>query len=213
MKEPLKVLELFAGSCSISKTAKIEFGAHCFSSDLLPFVGVDYICDIVDFELSRIPFSPDIIWASPPCTSFSIAAISHHWTRNNKPKSDRAREAYGILNKVYEIFAAFPNAKWYMENPVGKLRKHPLINQFAKLPGFNRHTVTYCQYGDSRRKPTDIWTNDTQWISKKQCSNGDTCHEAAPRGSKTGTQGLKNAYERSVIPHELCKEILTSAML
>ena len=30
------------------------------------------------------------------------------------------------------------------------------------------------------------------------------------RGSKTGTQGLKNNYERSKIPEQLCYDILTS---
>jgi site-specific DNA methylase len=31
---------------------------------------------------------------------------------------------------------------------------------------------------------------------------------AAPRGSKTGTQGLKGARERSVIPQKLCDHIV-----
>ena len=44
------------------------------------------------------------------------------------------------------------------------------------------------------------------------CYNGNTkCHhEEAPRGSQTGTQGLKNNYERSKIPEQLCYDILTS---
>lgn len=75
-----------------------------------------------------------------------------------------------------------------------------------------RHTVTYCQYGDRRMKPTDIWTNNPAWIPKKACSNGDTCHIAAPRGSRTGTQGLVGDYERSKLPHDLCLEILMSCM-
>ena len=36
---------------------------------------------------------------------------------------------------------------------------------------YNRHTITYCQYGDNRMKPTDIWTNNKNWISKKICKN------------------------------------------
>ena len=32
----------------------------------------------------------------------------------------------------------------------------------------------------------------------------------APRGSKTGTQGLKDAKERAIIPKELCQEIYES---
>jgi hypothetical protein len=71
-----------------------------------------------------------------------------------------------------------------------------------------RHTVTYCQYGDDRMKPTDIWTNNTKWSPRPMCKNGDSCHTAAPRGSKTGTQGRKGNYERSMIPPVLCAEAL-----
>ena len=67
-------------------------------------------------------------------------------------------------------------------------------------------TVTYCQYGDRRMKPTDIVTNIPGWEGRR-CKNGDPCHEPAPRGSKTGTQGLKNAKLRGVIPPALFHEI------
>ena len=43
--------------------------------------------------------------------------------------------------------------------------------------------------------------------------NGGPCHEAAPRGAKTGTQGLKGDYERSKIPQELCEELVKAAEL
>ena len=77
---------------------------------------------------------------------------------------------------------------------------------------FKRQGVTYCQYGDDRMKPTDIWTNSDTWIPRPMCKNGDSCHISAPRGSRTGTQGLANAYERSKIPEQLCLEILNSCI-
>ena len=67
-------------------------------------------------------------------------------------------------------------------------------------------------------KPTDIWTNDLKsifnqngWQPRRKCwNNNKKCHhESAPRGSKTGTQGLKNDYERSKNPTELAIEILS----
>ena len=75
---------------------------------------------------------------------------------------------------------------------------------------FIRKTVWYCQYGDERAKPTDIWTNDYLWKPKPVCKNGnpDCHHQRAPRGSRTGTQGLKNAYERSKVPEKLCNDII-----
>ena len=77
----------------------------------------------------------------------------------------------------------------------------------AFMDGLHRNTVTYCQYGDDRMKPTDIWTNFKEWIPKDMCKNGNPCHISAPRGSKTGTQGLKGAIERGVIPPALFNEI------
>ena len=44
------------------------------------------------------------------------------------------------------------------------------------------------------------------------CKNGQPCHEAAPRGSRTGTQGLKNNYERSKIPYLLTREIIETIL-
>ncbi len=70
-------------------------------------------------------------------------------------------------------------------------------------------TVTYCQYGFKNMKPTDIWSNNQDWqLVAKKCKNGMSCHEPAPRGSKTGTQGIKNATLRGAIPPKLIEEIL-----
>ena len=75
------------------------------------------------------------------------------------------------------------------------------------MQGLPRYTVTYCQYGDKRMKPTDIWTNHPFPNFKPMCKNGSPCHVAAPRGARTGTQGLKGSALRSQIPEELCDHI------
>jgi hypothetical protein len=77
------------------------------------------------------------------------------------------------------------------------------------MQGLPRYTVTYCQYGDTRMKPTDIWTNHPNPKFKPPCHNGDSCHISAPRGAKTGTQGLKGSIERSIIPAKLCEHIVS----
>ena len=56
-------------------------------------------------------------------------------------------------------------------------------------------------------KPTDIFTNYPNPNFKQPCKNGDKCHQSAPRGSRTGTQGLSNSIIRSEIPKELCDYI------
>jgi len=202
----MKVFELFAGSCSVGKAAK-KLGYEVFSSDINNFDDIDYVVNILDFDVTKVPFQPDIIWASPPCTGFSVAAIGHHWDGGKGayiPKTDTARLGIELVKKTLEIIDHFKPTYWFMENPRGVLRKLPIVADLQ------RKGVTYCQYGDERMKPTDIWTNSEIWIPRPMCKNGDPCHVAAPRGSRTGTQGRSNAYERSKIPDELCLEILKS---
>jgi hypothetical protein len=204
----MKVLELFAGSRSIGKVAD-RLAFDVYSSDIEQFGGIDYVTDILEFEVAKIPFVPDIIWASCPCTAFSVAAIGKNWTKVGDdyiPKNPRADFGLKLVQKTLEIIEHFNPTYFFIENPRGMLRKMPIM---ADLP---RQGVTYCQYGDTRMKPTDIWTNSTKWIPRPMCKNGDPCHVAAPRGSKTGTQGLKGSYERSKIPEELCLEILKSCI-
>ena len=205
----MKVLELFAGSRSIGKAAE-SLGHEVFSSDINDFPGIDYLCDILMFDRKQMPFQPDMIWASPPCTGFSVAAIGHHWTGGRGayiPKTETAKLGIELLRETLRIIDEINPKVWFIENPRGLMRKMP------ELEGKHRKTVTYCQYGDSRMKPTDIWTNSRTWNPRPMCKNGAPCHEAAPRGSRTGTQGLKSNYERSKIPNDLCIEIIKSASL
>jgi len=211
----MKVLELFAGSRSMGKASE-ELGHEVFSSDINDFEKIDYVVNVLDFDVTKVPFVPDFIWASPPCTSFSVASIGYHWNVDNTPKTEGALLGLEIVGKTLEIIRYFqsinPNLIYFMENPRGKLRKLPIV---AELP---ITTVMYCQYGDNRMKPTDIWSNNLKsetnptGFEPRTCFNGnkDCHHEAAPRGSRTGTQGRKGAYDRSRIPHELMLEVLKS---
>lgn len=212
MNTKIKVLELFAGSRSIGNAAE-TLGYEVFSSDINNFKGINYVVDILNFDVNKVPFKPDIIWASPPCTTYSIAAISHHRPKN-KPISNFAKKSDLMVLKTLEIIEKLQPKKWYIENPRGMLRKMPF------MLGLPKTTVWYCKYGDKRAKPTDIWTNNLYsifnhngWQPRSRCFNENPkCHhDYAPRSStENGTQGLKGNYERSKIPKELCIEILKS---
>ncbi len=204
----MKILELYAGSRSIGKVGE-KLGFEVFSSDVNNFEGINYVVDILEFDYDKVPFQPDVIWASPPCTGFSVAALGYHWTGGKGayiPRTDTAKLGIELVKKTLEIINHYQPKYWFIENPRGVLRKMEFMQSLK------RHTVTYCQYGDERMKPTDIWTNSDVWVPRPMCKNGDTCHVAAPRGSKTGTQGRSNAYERSKIPEELCFEIIKSCL-
>ncbi len=207
----MRILELFAGSRSIGSAAE-ALGHEVFSIDIQDFEGIDLAKDIECVAPLDIPFHPDVIWASPPCTTYSIAGISTH--RDGQiAKTDFAKKSDRLVQNTLRLIRHY-GCTYYIENPRGMLRKMDFMK------GLPRTTVWYCTYGDTRAKPTDIWTNNLQsllningWTPKPECHNGNkNCHhEPAPRGSRTGTQGLKGAYERSKIPKELCEAVIKAA--
>ena len=205
----MKVLELFAGTRSIGKTFE-EKGHEVFSVEWdKSFENIDLYKDIYELSAKEIldKFGkPDVIWASPDCSSYSIAAISHHRKReengNLAPVSEYAKFCDRVNQHTLNLIMTLSPKYWFIENPRGGMRKMDFMH------GLPRYTVTYCQYGDTRMKPTDIWTNHPDPKFKPMCKNGDPCHEKAPRGSRTGTQGLNGSKERSVIPVELCRHIV-----
>jgi hypothetical protein len=205
----MKVLELFAGTRSIGKAFE-EKGHEVFSVEWdRNFQNIDLYEDIMKVNADNIieKFGkPDIIWASPDCSSYSVAAISHHRRKDENgnlvPITDYAKFCDRVNQHVLCLILALSPRYWFIENPRGGLRKMDFMN------GLPRYTITYCQYGDSRMKPTDIWTNHPNPMFKPPCHYGDPCHVKAPRGARTGTQGIKGSIERSRIPDDFCKHIV-----
>lgn len=208
----MKILELFAGTRSIGKAFE-KRGHKVFSVEWnKDFENIDWNADIgtITAQDIRERFGDvDVIWASPDCTTFSIAAISHHRTKNEQtgnldPKSIYAKFCDKVDQNVLKLIEDLKPKFYFIENPRGGMRK------MTWMQGLPRYTVTYCQYGDTRMKPTDIWTNHPDPKFKPMCKNGDSCHVSAPRGSHSAgsSQGLKNSRERSIIPAALCEHIV-----
>jgi len=198
----MRVLELFAGTASFSAAAR-ALGHETFTVEMNPDFKSDYCVDVMEIDLSRLPWRPDVVWASPPCTYFSVMSIGKNWDHGWVPKTENARLAKEIVKKTVAVIEELRPSFWFVENPVGMLRKLHLI------PG-TRRTVTYCQYGERRRKPTDIWTNSGVWVPRPACSNRDKCHDFSPAGSRQGTQAIGSSKDRARVPAELCTEILKS---
>ena len=206
----MKVLELFAGTRSIGKAFEAK-GHEVFSIDWdKQFSNINLYKDINEItseEIIKLFGYPDVIWASPDCTTFSVSAISKHRRKNKEtgslnPISDYATYCDMVDQHVLELIKELNPKFFFIENPRGGMRK---MKWMQNIP---RYTVTYCQYGDTRMKPTDIWTNHPNPNFKPPCKNGDPCHIRAPRGSQTGTQGYTTAKEKSIIPPALCEHIV-----
>lgn len=207
----MKVLELFAGTRSIGKAFEAH-GHEVYSVEWdKSFDNIDLYADIGDLTAQDVLANfgrPDIIWASPDCATFSVAAFARHRRKNwdtgeLEPVSDYAKFCDAVDQNVLTLIRELRPAFWFIENPRGGMRK------MSWMQGLPRYTVTYCQYGDTRQKPTDIWTNHPQPNFKPMCKRGAPCHEAAPRGADSGTQKLRGP-DRARIPQQLCEHVVDS---
>lgn len=217
----MKVLELFAGTRSIGKAFEKK-GHRVFSVEWdKKHPDIDLYADIGKLESSEVieKFGrPDVVWASPDCSSYSLAAISHH--RNGiEPKTEYAKFCDAVNSHLMDLIEELDPRFYFIENPVGMMKNMPWLKTFLERTNGREFRITYCKYSDEwqdaegnwhkpRKKPTNIFTNHPNPDFLPPCKNGDSCHEAAPRGSKTGTQGLKDSVERSRIPDRLCEHIV-----
>lgn len=206
----MNTVELFCGTKSFSKVME-QHGFLTETVDNETDFDPGIVGDVRDLPNDYfLVGGTQILWASPPCTAFSVASIGTHWGggwRGYEPKTKKAKLGIELVQKTLDIIKESKPTWWFIENPRDVLRKLPLMQ------GLHRVTVWYCRYGDTRAKPTDIWTNATWWKPREVCKNGHSDHERAPRGAKTGTQGLKGAKDRGRIPPALFEEILSQMPL
>ena len=208
----MKLLELFSGTHAMSDAFKAA-GWQTYTVDWDPSTDADLHANIGHLVLDDIiklcGGVPDVVWASPDCTTYSVAALGKHRRKGEKgdlvPVTEYAlscdlinTHVMNLINDLLEQGTRY----YFIENPRGAMRKMPW------LEGIPRYTVTYCQYGETRMKPTDIWTNHPDPGFKPPCKNGDPCHVRAPRGARTGTQGIDGKLSRARIPQQLCEHIV-----
>lgn len=213
-----KILELFSGTEGISNAFRNR-GWDAFTIDWDESFPSSWHTDIskitVNDILTRFGI-PDVIWIGTDCTTYSVAAISKHRKQNKEtgnldPISEYAKFCddmnWNVRKIVDELQKLNPKLIYFWENPRGGFRK---MNFIKDLP---RYTITYNKYlmdrpfEERRMKPTDIFTNHPDPKFLPPSKNGDPDHVAAPRGARTGTQGIKGAKLRSKYPEQLCEHI------
>ena len=88
----------------------------------------------------------DIILASPPCTHFSIAAVSHHWP-DNVP-TEATLEQIELVRTTIDLCTSASPKYWILENPRGMLRTVlGLPDKFIYLGAWDK----------KNKKATDLW--------------------------------------------------------
>ena len=202
------ILELFSGFECMSNAFRNR-GGQCFTIDWDKRFPSSLHCDISILKIEDIPQeyrNPDVVFVGTDCTTYSVAAISKHRRKNIEtgnldPISDKARFADNMNRHVKELIKEMHPKIVIWENPVGALRKMDFMQEYI------RNTTTYCQYGFTYRKATDFFSNIDLHL-KPPCKNGSLCHEKAPRGAKTGLQGIKDKALKSIYPPLLCDHIV-----
>jgi hypothetical protein len=191
----VRVLDLFAGLEGWSAPFR-ERDHDVISVDIDPRFDVSLCMDVLELSPDDLPWTPDIVLASPPCEGFSVMTIGRSWSKpypgtpyahlraETEPKTETAALGLRLVEKTLELLQVLGPRYFVIENPRAKLRK------LGVVAGLDRRTVTYCQYGRPYMKPTDLWGGFPPSLElRPPCSNGDPCHVRAPRGSRTGVQG------------------------
>ena len=146
-----RVLDLFSGTGSVAKYCKQHADIYddVVSVDVLPKCKATITCDVMKLNYKYLwkPHEFDIVWASPPCTHYSVARTSASTPRDIEGSN-------ALVQRTLDIIDYLKPKAWFMENPkTGLLKQQPLVE------GIPYVDVTYCMYGFDYYKPTRIWTN------------------------------------------------------
>lgn len=202
----MQTIELFCGTQSFSRVAA-SLGHATFTVDNDASHEPHLVADILLLSSSRSPLSLFVFWASPPCQTFSVLTAARYWNHDGTP---RTLIGHRFVAKTIALIIELKPTWWFIENPRGMLRTVAWFDDVTRDLGAVRNTIAYCQCGDTRQMPTDIWTNARWWKSKLPCAPGDSCHEhvgkfGTPETGR-GTMALTTARERSRIPSQLFQE-------
>lgn len=222
----MRVLDLFAGLGGWSAAFR-DRGHDVITLDNDPRFGCDITADVREPMVAQrlLGFRPQVILASPPCETFSTLAFQRgHYRLTDdgaraEPATDAGRLAVALVHRTVFLIRVLRPAFAIIENPRALLRTLDVIP-------FERRTVWYCHLGHELNgrpaaKPTDLWGMFPPSLElpgpchNRRPSHGSGCcchdHVAAPRGSRTGTQGPETAAERAKVPYQLSLAVCLAA--
>ena len=205
---PMRLLELFSGTGSVGKVAQ-QHGFVVTSVDINRKANPTFRKDIMRWKYKEFPPGYfDMIWASPPCNTFShmqyglIGRPSKEYNGQifTRELMIAQQEEYGvpILNKVKEIIEYFQPGNYFIENPkTGRMKDY--------MHEYKYTDVCYCMYGFDYKKPTRIWHNNEEFIDEGYMCNHTGRHARAIGNSNS--KGVNTLNERYSIPPALVESV------
>ena len=200
------LVELFSGSSSVAKAIKhslpSQWKLRVHSVDIHPKYHPTTATDILVWDYKKVlkdflaSLKPgDIVWAhaSPPCTEFSKAKTT---APRDLPLADKlVRRSLRIIKFSGKLVPKGSSFFWTVENPVGLMRTRDYMRPLDKY----LNTTSYCKWGKSFRKDTDIWTNVPS-LDLPICRKGMYCKQKAKLGHHevTAQSGPSSSGSRSI---------------
>lgn len=203
---PLRLLELFSGTGSVGKAFQ---GWEKVSLDIDPKSNATITCDLLEWDYTA--FSPgyfDAVWASPPCTEYSIARTTAKTPRN-------LELADALVRRTIDIIQYFKVKAWWIENPwTGLMKTRDVVQGLPYL------VVDYCMYGAPYKKRTLFLTN-VSWnfrlCDKSHCIDGRHAMSAQRGPSRINGKARENDTctldTLHALPPALCREICSATCL
>ena len=213
LKVMVKILELFSGTGSVGKVA-VEFGFDVVSVDIDGRAMINISILDWDYKKDFKPGDFDIIWASPPCSTFSMLRRTWIGRKLKVHKgaicteelltADMMRDGLPLLRKAEEIIEYFQPKFYCIENPGGSKMKEFLKHR----PVYDVDYCAYCDWG--YKKWTKVWTN-VEGFNPKRCS----CVKDPITGQKHSIQlgGKVNGTkldDRYRVPPKLISELFNT---
>ncbi len=167
----MKVLELFAGTRAVSNAFAAR-GHETFAVDWDKSLGgIALYADIGRLgadDVLRAFGRPDVIWASPDCATYSVAALGRH-RDGATPKTDYARLCDEVNAHVIDLILSLRPRYWFVENPRAMMRRMPFIERLCRDGDGKRHTVTVAAETDAPDDFIPIWERHKRSIMKMKC--------------------------------------------
>ena len=214
----MRILELFCGTKSVEKAFHTMDPNHeVISVDIEKKFKPTILCDIMDLDYKQWqPEHFDVVWASPPCTYYSV--MQRFSPRSKEYKQEKLEESNEIVKRTLSIIDYLKPKYWFMENPqTGTLKNQEFMKD---LPWVD---ATYCMYGYDYRKQTRFWTNRADDVDLQICSRskkGKHCdhfdevnnrhYHGLSQNSKTSKYTIKKTTtleQRYSIPQPLLLEL------
>ena len=218
---PYRFLVLYCGTGSVEATmASIFPNAQIISLDIDPRSSASIVCDVREWVAhpeGMRQYDPGFfhaIWASPPCTQYSMAKAAP-FSQDNPHSPRDYHTADSMVLAALEAIRYLQPHFWYIENPRGGLWRRPFMTLWNEY----RLLTSYCKYGTPYRKHTDIWTNASTSHGKPlvlppcslehPCDNYGCHSETAQAGpSSNGRPGQGDTRKVYPIPRKLLQALL-----